>query len=124
MIVLIARCELDPAALPGLKPLLLQTMRDTWDGSDCLSYSIAIEDEAAGVVTIVERWRSEAALLAYLATPPMLAFHDALQPAIITFDARIYDVAGERPLPPPPGRSAAPPPRLTLVYAGNGISAA
>ncbi len=101
MIILIARCEIDPAALPGLRPLLDRTMRLTWDESDCLSYSIAFENEAKGVVTIVERWRTEAALLDYLATPAMLDFHDALQPVLIDLDAKIYDVAGERPLPPP-----------------------
>ena len=113
MIILIARCEIDPAALPALKPLLDRTMRLTWDESDCLSYSIAVESEAAGVVTIVERWRSEAALRDYLATPAMLDFHDALQPALISLDARIYDVAGERPLPPPRARQARP--ALALV---------
>lgn len=118
MIILIARCEIDPDALPGLRPLLERTMRLTWDESDCLGYSIAVESEAAGVVTIVERWRSEAALTDYLATPAMLAFHDALQPALFSLDARIYDVAGERPLPLPV-RGAT----LRLVGA-NGSSAA
>ena len=122
MIILIARCELDPAALPALRPLLERTMQATWDESDCLSYSIAVESEAAGVVTIVERWRSEAALTDYLATPAMVEFHDALQPAIITLDATIYDVAGERPLPMPAARAAAAP-VLSLVGA-NGSSAA
>ena len=103
MIILIARCEVDPAILPGLKPLLDRTMRATWDESDCLSYSIAVESEAEGVVTMVERWRSEAALLAYLATPTMQAFRAAIKPAILSLDARIYDVDGDRPLPSPHG---------------------
>ena len=111
MIILIARCEIDPDALAGLKPLLERTMRLTWEESDCLSYSIATETEAAGVVTIVERWRSEAALLDYLATPAMREFHDALQPALLSIDARIYDITGERSLPMPPARA----PLLTLV---------
>lgn len=121
MIILIARCEIEPTMLAGLQPLLDRTMQATWDESDCLGYSIAVESEAAGVVTIVERWRSEAALLDYLATPAMLDFHDALQPALLGVDARIYDVAGERPLPPPAARSTRP--ALALV-GGNGISAA
>ena len=118
MIILIARCEIDPDALPALKPLLDRTMRLTWDESDCLSYSLAVESEAAGVVTIVERWRSEAALLDYLATPAMVEFHDALQPALLSLDARIYDVAGERPLLPPPSSAARP--ALQLVGGGRG----
>ncbi len=117
MIILIARCEIDPEALPALKPLLDRTMRTTWEESDCLSYSIAVESEAAGVVTIVERWRSEAALLDYLATPAMLEFHDALQPVLISLDARIYDVTGERTLPMP--QRGSPAVALRLVAADD-----
>jgi quinol monooxygenase YgiN len=120
MIILIARCEFEPGSLQRLRPLLDRTMRLTWDESGCLSYSIAVETEDEDVVTIVERWASEAALLDYLATPAMLEFHDAMQAALITLDARIYDVAGERPLPPPPLSK----PALMLVGAANGMSAA
>lgn len=118
MIIFIARCEVDPAALPRLRPMIDRTMRMTWEESGCLSYSIAVESEADGVVIIVERWASETALLDYLATPAMIEFHDAMQPAIISLDARIYDAAGERPMPLPPPRK----PVLALVGA-NGISA-
>ncbi len=123
MIILIARCEVDPDALAALKPMVEETMRLTWEETDCLSYSIAVESEAAGVMIIVERWRSEAALRDYLATPVMRDFHEALQPVLISLDAKIYDAAGERPLPMPaplPARA----PGLTLVHGGNGISAA
>lgn len=120
MIILVARCEVEPAALPALKPLLDRTMTSTWDESDCLSYSIAVESEAGGVVTIVERWRSEAALLDYLATPAMLDFHDALQPVLVSLDARIYDVAGERPLPMPQARVTHP--GLALVGGAAGAA--
>jgi quinol monooxygenase YgiN len=123
MIILIARCEIDPDALAALKPRVEETMRLTWEETDCLSYSIAVESEAAGVMIIVERWRSEAALRDYLATPAMRDFHEALQPVLISLDARIYDAAGERPLPMP-GPLPEPRAPLTLVHGGNGISAA
>lgn len=125
MIILIARCEVDPDALAALKPMVEATMRLTWEETDCLSYSIAVESEAAGVMVIVERWRSEAALRDYLATPAMRDFHDALQPVLISLDARIYDVSGERALPLPSLREAtAREPVLRLVHGGNGSSAA
>ena len=108
MIILIARCEITPAALPRLRPLLERTMQSTWEESGCLGYSIAIESEGPGVITIVERWRSEAALLDYLSTPEMLDFHDTLQAGIVSLDARIYDVSGERPLSDPPTRVKSP----------------
>ena len=108
MIILIARCEIAPAALSRLRPLLERTMQSTWEESACLGYSIAIESEGPGVVTIVERWLSEAALLEYLSTPDMLDFHDTLQAGVISLDARIYDVSGERPLSDPPARVKPP----------------
>ncbi len=123
MIILVARCEFEPGSLARLRPLLDRTMRLTWDESGCLSYSIAVENENEGVVTIVERWASEKALTDYLATPAMLDFHDTIQPALLTIDARIYDVVGERALPMPPTRAAAPSPALSIVGA-NGSRAA
>jgi quinol monooxygenase YgiN len=118
VIILIARFEVDPSALTALRPLLDTTMRATWEESDCLSYSIAVESEAAGVISVVERWRSEAALLDYLATPAMTAFGDALNVVVISMDAHVYDVTGERALPPPPAFQARP--TLTLVV-GSGV---
>ncbi len=115
MIILVARAEVDPASLPRLRPLLGETMRLTWEETGCLSYSIAVESEAAGVITIVERWASEAALLDYLATPAMLDFHHTLQAVLVSLDAQIYDIAGERPLPMPPARR----PALMLVAGGT-----
>jgi len=75
-------------------------MRATWDESGCLSYSIAIESREDGIATIVERWRDETDLRAHFDSPHMAAFNAAVDGAIYSVDARMYDVVDERPLKP------------------------
>ena len=98
MIIVIARCEVEPDALDQLRPVLDAMMRATWEESGCLSYSMAIESESSGVVSIVERWSDEAALRAHFTTAHMAAFKAATDGVMRSLDAKIYDVTGERPL--------------------------
>lgn len=100
MIIVIARVKFDPARLEELQPALDAMMRATWEESGCLSYSMAIESREDGIGTIVERWRDEADLRAHFASPHMAAFDAAVDGAIYSVDARMYDVVGERPLQP------------------------
>ncbi|MGI4879024.1 MAG: antibiotic biosynthesis monooxygenase [Janthinobacterium lividum] len=118
MIIVIARIEVDPTSIPRLRPLLDRMTQLTWHESGCLSYSIAVESESDGIISLVERWESEAAFHAYLATPAMVAFKVEFSAEQIAVDARIYDISGERMLP------EAKPPVLTVVGRANGISAA
>lgn len=98
MIIVIARAEVDPARLDELKPALDAMMRSTWEESGCLSYSMAIEANDRGVVSIVERWASEDALKLHFTQPHMAAFNTAIAGAILSLDARLYDAVNERPL--------------------------
>ncbi len=98
MIIVIARAEFDPAQLDELEPALDAMMRATWDESGCLGYSVAIESRNGGVCTIVERWSDEAALKKHFTTAHMAAFNAAIDGAVQSIDARVYDVSGERPL--------------------------
>ncbi len=98
MIIVIARAEFDPARLDELQPALDAMMHATWEESGCLSYSMAIENRAEGICTIVERWESEAALRDHFAEPHMAAFNVAIKGAVRAIDARIYDASNERPL--------------------------
>lgn len=98
MLIVIARAEFDPAQLAELEPALDAMMRATWEESGCLGYSMAIESRHGGVCTIVERWADEAALKQHFETPHMAAFNAAIEGAVQSVDARVYDVRGERPL--------------------------
>ena len=99
MIIVIARAEVDPARIDELRPALDAMMRATWEESGCLSYSMAIESEDRGVVSIVERWHDEAALKSHFTTPHMAAFNAAVMGAITAIDAKMYDVINERDIP-------------------------
>lgn len=98
MIIVIARAEVDPADLPQIRPILDAMMRATWEESGCLSYSMAVESETDGIVSIVERWHDDAALRSHFGTPHMAEFKAAAVGLFKSIDGTIYDVAGERPL--------------------------
>lgn len=98
MIIVIARAEFDPATLDAMQVGLDAMMRATWADSGCLSYSMAVENRAEGIVSIVERWATEADLEAHLATAHMAAFKTAIDGSLRSIDATVYIVTGERPL--------------------------
>ena len=98
MIIVIGRATVDPAAVADLCPRLAAMMAATRAEPGCVSYSLAIEDEAAGVLSIAERWADLAALQAHFATPHMAAFNAAGQGVIRSIDIKRYDVTGEADL--------------------------
>lgn len=98
MLIVIVRAEVDPTAIPRLQDALLTMMRASWEEPGCLSYSIAIEEAAAGVVSIVERWENIDALRLHFASPHMAAFNAAVGGSIRGMDAKMYDATNERPL--------------------------
>lgn len=98
MIIIIARAEFDPERLADIEPALDAMMRATWEETGCLSYSMAIENRAEGICTIVERWQDEAALKSHFTAAHMAAFQAAIAGAVRSIDAKLYDVVNERPL--------------------------
>ena len=102
MIIVAGRAEADPAKLAGMKDALQAMMQATWEESGCLSYSLAIENEGGingpAVLSIFERWESEASLKAHFKAPHMAAFNKAAAGAILSLDVKLYDVTGEREL--------------------------
>lgn len=102
MIIIIGRAEVDPVKAAALKPALAEMMRATFEESGCLSYSLAMEDDGGdgrpAILSIAERWESEAALKAHFASPHMAAFNAAAAGAMLSLDVRMYEVTNERPL--------------------------
>lgn len=98
MIIIIARVEFEPGVIDEVQPALDAMMRATWEESGCLSYSMAIENRAEGICTIVERWRSEDDLQSHFATEHMAAFMAATAGKTRGMDARVYTVTDEREL--------------------------
>lgn len=98
MIIVIGRVEVEPEAIGRLQDALLTMMRATWEEPGCISYSLAVEDAARGIVTIVERWEDEAALKRHFTMPHMDAFNAAIAGIVRAMDVKMYDAANERPL--------------------------
>ncbi len=98
MIIVIGRAEVNPAAIDAMLPHLATMMAATRAEDGCISYSLAVEDAAAGVLTIAERWRDGVALAAHVKTPHMAAFNAAAREAIRALDVKRYDVVGEASL--------------------------
>jgi quinol monooxygenase YgiN len=102
MIIVHGRAEFDPSQLEALRPALQEMMRRTFEESGCLSYSLAIEDEGGegrpAVLTIAERWSSEADLVSHDASPHMTAFRNAVAGALWSVDLKMFDATNERPL--------------------------
>jgi quinol monooxygenase YgiN len=102
MIIIIGRAEVDPTRVADLRPALRDMMRHTFEESGCLSYSLAIEQEGGpgepAILTIAERWDDECALKSHFASDHMAAFNKAIEGAVYSIDAKIFDAANERPL--------------------------
>jgi len=96
VIIVIARIEVDPVDLDRLRPALDAMMRATWEESGCLSYSVAIENEAGGVISVVERWADEAAMQEHVGSAHLAAFKRAMEGVTKFADVRAFDVIGER----------------------------
>jgi len=102
MIIIIGRAEVDPARLEDLRPALQEMMRATFEETGCLSYSLAMESDGSdghpAVLTIAERWADESALAAHFTSPHMVAFNKAVEGAILSVDAKMFDASNERAL--------------------------
>ncbi len=66
----------------------------------CFFYSLLIEDEATGLVNVVEQWRDDAALHVHFTMPWIAAFFAKFSPKMLASTVQIFDIAGDpRPLP-------------------------
>lgn len=66
----------------------------------CQFYSLLVEDEATGLVNVVEQWRDDAALHVHFTMPWIAEFFAKYSPKMLASTVQIFDIAGEpRPLP-------------------------
>jgi len=61
----------------------------------CLAYAFALDDEAAGTVLVLERWRDEASLTAHLSTPEIAELMGKWQ-GRLNVEVSKFDLANER----------------------------
>lgn len=99
MIIVAGQMELTPAEMPAFEREV-HAMRDKVLAEDgCGHYSLLVEDAARGLVNVVEYWDSDAALLAHLKQPWIVAFFGRFGGHLKSSTVQVHDVAGVRPLP-------------------------
>ena len=86
----------DPAERDAFIASRVEGMRLSRAEDGCLEYVMAADPLEATRVVLFERWESQAALDAHLATQRLALPADA--PAPTSVSITVYDVAGERPL--------------------------
>lgn len=96
MIIVQGTVTADPAAIAELGDALKTMMTETRGEAGCLHYSLAVEDAAAGIISISERWADDAALKAHFTAPHMASFNARLKGKVHGMDIKLYDASGER----------------------------
>lgn len=96
MIIVQGSASVDPASVGALKTAAAAMMAETRKEQGCLHYSLAIEDEEAGILSISERWADEASLKGHFKAPHMVVFNAVLAGKVRRLDVKLYDASGER----------------------------
>jgi quinol monooxygenase YgiN len=100
MLIVAGTMTLRPDALGTLRSILGRHTEATMAEKGCELFSLGVSDDAEGIVTVLEIWRDEPALVFHHAQPHTHHFLDLLGDAILALDIRIYNAVASRPLPP------------------------
>lgn len=65
----------------------------------CVFYSVLVENHEAGLVSISEIWRDEAAWAVHFQQPWTTAFFEKYGPQMIGSTLQMYDMSNQRDLP-------------------------
>jgi quinol monooxygenase YgiN len=65
----------------------------------CHHYSLLVQDADSGLVNVLEQWADDDALKIHLAQPWVVAFFNRYGGHMRAHTLKVYDIAGERPLP-------------------------
>lgn len=100
MLIVVAAITVEEGAVEKVRDALATMENETRKEPGCQTYAFSVDVNDPTMVRIIERWDDMAALEAHFATPHMAAFGGAIaQIAPKNMDVKVYDVAGEVPLP-------------------------
>lgn len=100
MIFVQGTMNMDPDCLDEFRADVAAMIDRVKSEDGCHFYSLVVEDEATGLVNVVEQWRDDAALMVHFTMPWIGAFFAKFSPKMLASTVQIWDVAGEpRPLP-------------------------
>lgn len=99
MIFVAGTLTIDPAEIPAFRQAMADMRPKVLEEAGCRHYSLLVEDEAGGVINVLEAWDDDAALEVHLKQPWIETFYARFSPHIVSLDAKIYDIAGSREIP-------------------------
>jgi quinol monooxygenase YgiN len=99
MIFVAGDMTLNPEAMGDFRRDAAALRQKVLQEAGCRHYSLLVEDEAAGVVNVLEMWDDDDALATHLRQPWIAEFFGKFGPQVTAMNLQVYDIAGSRPLP-------------------------
>ena len=100
MLIVAAEVRVPDGAVERARDALGAMEAATRQEPGCLAYAFSVDVTDPSTLRIFERWESIDALRSHFATPHMATFGRAIADIRPTgMDVKVYDVAGELPLP-------------------------
>jgi quinol monooxygenase YgiN len=100
MLIVAAEVGIAEGAIESVRDALLTMETETRKEPGCQTYAFSLDVNDPSTIRIFERWDSMEALEAHFKTPHMASFGSAIGKIKPTsMNVKVYDVAGELPLP-------------------------
>ncbi len=99
MIFVAGAMTFDPADIPQFRRDVAAMRPKVLAEQGCHHYSLLVEDEAAGLVNVIEQWDDDAALAVHFTQPWISEFAVKYLTRMKASTVQVYDIAGIRPLP-------------------------
>ena len=99
MIFVAGDMTIDPDAIADFRKDVAAMRPKVLQEAGCRHYSLLVEDEAGGLVNVLESWDDDDALITHLTQPWITEFFGKYGPQVKAMNLQVYDIAGTRPLP-------------------------
>lgn len=99
MIFVAGTMTFDPADIPQFRGDVAEMRPKVLAEKGCNHYSLLVEDEAAGLVNVIEQWDDDAALAVHFTQPWIGEFAGKYLTRMKASTVQVFDIAGARPLP-------------------------
>lgn len=100
MIFVQGTMNMEPACIPEFKADVAAMIDRIRAEQGCHYYSLLVEDDATGLVNVIEQWDDDAALGVHFTMPWIVDFFAKYSPKMLATTVQIFDIAGKpRPLP-------------------------
>ena len=100
MIFVAGTLTVDPAVVADFQRDVTAMVGKVRTEGGCHHYSLLVEDAATGLINVLEQWEDDSALMVHLRQPWITALFSRYIEHVRGSTVRVFDIAGERPLPP------------------------